>query len=479
MVNKKTNYLIIIFVGLFISIYLTINNINKYDKNAVDENGKSYHQMIKYDTFRYSRHGNEIKNQLKEGVNFFKTGREHYTKYLPSRLFALYYYFFDYELFDKSGEFINTGIHLNFLILQNLFYYFSILILFYSLKRSINSNVLLIIICFLSLEPNLIQYHGTFWSESVFFSLQILLISLILRPTMTITSSFFTGLLLALLSLQKEYAIFYIIPIIIFFIIFYKKRLFVNIITLFIGFFLILSILGFNNYLRSGSFYLMTATTKTDLHMLLVDQVVSKKLNLTAFEFEENEGKAAKQWINDNSIEMVEDLDDKTLSSNNKPTLWIYRSFIKNENDKIKLDEFIKKRSFEYILKYPFDFFTHVIKKSFHITLLNPFHIYSDHNFKSGEVYYLSKKHKELIPYRISYSLIMYLICLYGVFILIREKKYKILIFSTLSIVYFFAPVSWHGNTRYFLPSYLYFCLFFGFAIENLILSKIKRIRLT
>ena len=41
---------------------------------------------------------NEIKNQIKEGVNFFETGREHYTKYLPPRLAAAYYYFFDKDL---------------------------------------------------------------------------------------------------------------------------------------------------------------------------------------------------------------------------------------------------------------------------------------------------------------------------------------------------------------------------------------------
>ena len=90
--NKIT--LLVIFVGFIFSILFSINNLNKYDKN-INSNGSFYHQMIKADPYRYLSHGAEIKNQLKNGINFFKTGREHYTKYLPSRIAAAYYYLFD------------------------------------------------------------------------------------------------------------------------------------------------------------------------------------------------------------------------------------------------------------------------------------------------------------------------------------------------------------------------------------------------
>ena len=92
--NNKVTFFVI-FVGLILSILFSINGLNKHDKNKTNIDGKSYHQMIKADTFRYLSHGNEIKDQLNEGINFFKTGREHYTKYLPPRLIAAYYYFFD------------------------------------------------------------------------------------------------------------------------------------------------------------------------------------------------------------------------------------------------------------------------------------------------------------------------------------------------------------------------------------------------
>ena len=44
--NKKLT-LFVIFVGFFISVLLSINNLNKYDKNLINEDGISYHQMIK------------------------------------------------------------------------------------------------------------------------------------------------------------------------------------------------------------------------------------------------------------------------------------------------------------------------------------------------------------------------------------------------------------------------------------------------
>ena len=62
----------VIFIGFVFSILLSINNLNKYDKNLIDENGNSYHQMIKGDAYRYLSHGNEIKDQLENNLSFLK-----------------------------------------------------------------------------------------------------------------------------------------------------------------------------------------------------------------------------------------------------------------------------------------------------------------------------------------------------------------------------------------------------------------------
>ena len=107
-----------------------------------------------------------------------------------------------------------------------------------------------------------------------------------------------------------------------------------------------------------------------------------------------------------------------------------------------------------------------------HIILLNPFHIWSDNNFISGEHYYSTEIHKKLIPYRIIYSLAIYLICLFGFLSLIKKKNYKIMLYLILSILYFFSLVSWHGNTRYFLPVMIYLSFFWGFGLDKILNEK-------
>ena len=106
--------------------------------------------------------------------------------------------------------------------------------------------------------------------------------------------------------------------------------------------------------------------------------------------------------------------------------------------------------------------------------LLNPFHIYSDHKFFSGQEYYKSESHQNLILYRIIYSLVIYLICLIGLITLLKSKNKNILFFVFLSAIYFFAILSWHGNNRYFTPVLIYLSFLFGSG-TNEIVNLIKR----
>ena len=45
---------------------------------------------------------------------------------------------------------------------------------------------------------------------------------------------------------------------------------------------------------------------------------------------------------------------------------------------------------------------------------------------------------------------------------LLRNKNKDLLILIVLSSVYFFTTISWHGNTRYFVPVLIYLSVFFG-----------------
>ena len=465
--NYKVTLLLVI-IGFFLSVLLSINNLSKYDKNLTDTKGSVYHQMIKGDPYRYITHGHKIKNQLKNGLNFFETGREHYTKYLPARIYAAYYYLLDIDLFNKDNtKKVNTEIHFSYLIFQSLFYYFSIVLLFHSITKIINKKTCFFIILFLCFEPTIFQYHSSFWSESIFFSLQILLLSLILKKKQTNLNFFLIGILLAILSFQKEYSIFYMGPIIIYFYITINKLEYKKLFILFLSFFLIQSILGYNNYHRSGKFYLMTADSKVNLHNDLVKKVMQKKLNIAGKDFDILEGEASLDWILKNSVKF----DRKILDKNEKLGFFEYRNAI-TEKDKIKFDNFIRSRTIDYFSKYPIDFIKFTIKSSIHSILLNPFNIYSDNNFPSGEIYYRSKTHDKLIPYRIFYSIFIYVICFYGLTIMIKKRQFTLLLLLILSIIYFYGLISWHGNTRYFMPVVIYLSFFFGFGLNKIVSKK-------
>ena len=466
MILKKISLSVyIILLSFIFSVFVSHYNLENFDRN-VDTHGTIYHQMIKNDAYRYMSHGAEIKEDLKNGVNYFDTGRESYTKYLPPRIAAFYYYISDTELFNNFDEKkINIGVHFPYLFAQCLIYFFSIFFLYNSISKILDKRICLFIIFFLSLEPTIFQYHGSFLSESIFFSIQILLIALIFSEKQSLKNFFLVGFLLAILSMQKQMAIFYIIPVAIYFILFIKQARLKKISFLLIGYIVVQFFLGYHNFYRSGEFYIMTADTKIDVHRYLVVRVVPQKYETTPQDWEKLEGKAMARWMDNNSISY----DEKALSSIINPNYMEYRKSIINENDKVRFDNQLRSRTFNYLLKYPLDFLVAILKGSVHTALLNPFHIYSDHNFVSGETYYVSDTHDKLIPYRIFYTFLIYTICLFGLFSIIKEKNYSLLFYLTISILYFFGLVSWHGDTRYFVPVMIYLSFFFGAGLNKII----------
>ncbi len=471
--NHKFLIILSIVLSFIFSVALSNYNLSKYDVNVVDGD-RSYHKMIKTDPYRYLSNGAEIKNQLKDGKNFFTTGGELYTKYLPSRLAALYYYIFDINFSDsdKPGRQVNTGNHFYYLLIQNLIYYLSVLFLYFSVKKSFNQIIVLSAIIFLCIEPTIIQYHSTFWSESIFFSLQVVIMALILREKKSIYSYILLGLFVGILSLQKQLAVFYIVPIIIFIFLFNKKKLINKIILIIFGFGLIQTLLGLNNFYRSGVFYIMTADTKVEMHRSLVRKVIMKADNISSKQFNEIEGIAAFDWIKKNKIK----IDENSYSLKISKSFMSYRESILNEKDKISFDEFIRKRTFMYIFNYPLEFTKHVIKQSMHTALLNPFHIYSEHNFRSSEIYYVSKKHDQLVPLRVVYSILIYFFVSFGLLYLIKKKEYEKLFFLLISALYFYATIFWHGNTRYFVPCVIYLSFLFGAGLNYIFESFNKKI---
>ena len=475
--NKSTKIIfLIIFFSFLLSIFVSKYNLDNYDIN-VSVDGRTYHKMIKTDPYRYLSHGDEIRNQLKNGYNFFETGRENYTKYLPPRVAALYYYLLDIEFSEKKNEVndtqnlsVNEGNHYLYLYIQCLIFFITLIYLAINLSKILNKKIVIFIILFLSLEPTIFQYHGTLWSESLFFSLQILIIAMVLKKDKKFYDYLLIGFTIGLLSLQKQLAIFYIIPLIIYIFIFERKLFFKSVSLMILTFFSVQIFLGVNNFYRSEKFYIMTADTKVEMHRNMVVKVMSKKLKITPDEFKELEGKIVHEWIKQNNFEI--NYNSKSLI--NGSGFMAFRNSVINESDRVFVDKFIRKRTFEIISQNPLEFFKHALNSAIHVPLLNPFHIYSEHNFVSSEIYYTSQKHNDLILPRVIYSIFIYFFALVGFVTLLRCKEYKLTFFLLISFLYFYATIFWHGNTRYYLPCLIYISFLFGIGLHYILSMIIK-----
>ena len=269
---------IIIIVALITSLIYANFNIKNFDKNVLTKSGQSTHLMIKNDAFRYFSHGNEIKDQLKENINYFETGRNNFTKYLYPRIIALYYLIFNYDLYENSEEkVVKIGVHKNFLVLQILLYYLSLTFLFFQLRNIIEYKCLFFSLFFLCLEPTIFQYHGTFWSESIFFSFQIIIMALVLNNNFSNIRFFILGIILSLLALQRTNGFYYLIPVILYFCFYKDFRYIKKIFFLLLGFSILISFVGYHNYKKSGEFLIVPLETKSVLHAYVIPNILSEE----------------------------------------------------------------------------------------------------------------------------------------------------------------------------------------------------------
>ena len=281
---------------------------------------------------------------------------------------AAYYYIFDLDLFEDETKIkINTNIHFKYLFFQCFIYFLSVLVFYLSLSKQINKNILFFIISFLCFELTINQYHSTF-GVSQFFFYSNTFNGFYIKKENSILNFGLIGTFLAILSFQKEYSIFYIFFIFIYFILIREKKIFIKFTTMILLFILVQSILGFNNYFRSGKFYIMTADSKVNIYNDMVTHVVSKKLNITHREFVESEGKVVLNWLNENSIAFdkvkLKSLYSENGNNFNAPKWLDYRDTI-SEADKIRFDNFFRQRTLDFILEYPSEFFFRIIKNSF------------------------------------------------------------------------------------------------------------------
>jgi len=448
----KRKFLLIIFLGFAISSITSFLYLNKYDQ-VNDPN-----VMIRGDIYFIWSEAEILKKDLYNGKSFFSSGTEYHRTYLPSKLLALYSYLTGYKLFENFNEGkIKQGYgQLFYLIIQSLIYYLALLFFYFQILKFFNFNnqKCFFILCFLALEPTIIQWHSSFWTESIFFSLQLISLGLIIKKKKNIFHYLITGIFIGLLYLQKTAAMFYIFPVILYFIISIKNKRIISIVSFVFAYLIVIFFLGYHNFKRSDIFYVIPGQAKVAHYRYLVPQVISIKNNIAESEISRREKKSELKWIIENNINL------------------------NSEKDRRQIYNYYQKYAFEVFWHNPLITAKIYIKKTIHHSLLNPVQIYfwyKYNNNDNSEEYHTSSDHKKWIWKRILYSLIIYFFILIGIFYSFKKREYKNFnYFVILSIFYYMFMLGWMGNTRYFMPSLILMSIFFGEGMF-LIFQKFSR----
>jgi len=213
--SNKT-LIIILFLGFVFSILYSLFNLKYFDKNQNLNN----HLMIRGDISLIWQESHLFKEDLIKNHKIIGAGKEYTRTFLPSKILSIFYLIFDEEFYQNyEKNIISIGGKFKYLFFQ-IIIFFGSLIFFYKnlVKYYKDKNLSLFTVSFLALDPNIIQWHGTFWTESIFFSLQLILLSLIIKERKSYSIFFIMGVLLGLSFLQKTVAIFLVFIVIIFFI---------------------------------------------------------------------------------------------------------------------------------------------------------------------------------------------------------------------------------------------------------------------
>jgi len=297
------------------------------------------------------------------------------------------------------------------------------------------------IIAFLSIEPTLNQWHSSFWSESIFLSLQILLLTILIKKQFSIFDFFLSGVILGLMFLQRSATIYYFFPLIIFLYFVTETQKFKKISIFIISYLLLILFVGYHQFKRADVFYVAPTDQKLAIKLYLLPHVMSKVERISSIEAKNKIDKDLETWKKNNQIDMT------------------------NEKSLLKYYNYVQSYSYKYIFLHPFESTKFIFKKSLHTAVLDPVHVMYFHKFEYNK-YFKSPEHQFWIPIRIAYSLIIYFFVLIGFFSLFKKDK-KIFLITFISTIYFFFILSWLGNPRYLTPCLIYLSLFFGFGLDR------------
>ena len=457
---SKQSIKIIIILSFFMSVLLSFHYLSKYDKlTKIEYTQKLGHPMIKSAVQIHWVEANQIINDINNKKNFLEYGGD-YDEFLPQRILALYYHITGQSILDKNGNYeINNGKFL-YLTLKTLLFYLSIIYLASKITKILPIKNCFFIILFLVIEPTIFQFHSSFWNESLFFPLQVLLLTYLVSSPTNLFINFLIGITLGVMFTISQESFYLIFPVIIFQIFRFKQKSFKIILSTIIGFMMILCLITIHNYKRTSTIFFMNDGAKSALYLYIAPSVlsISEDISITSAKSKMNVEKF--KWIKKNKINAS----------------FINRGFrdlgnIDNKVDRLKYYNYLQNTSLKIIIKNPISSVKFIFDKNLHTLVLDPFFIQNFYKFevRGKKRHYKSETHKREIPYRIIYSLFLYTIMLIGFFYSLKNVN-KIFIFSIIILsLYPIFILGWMGVNRYFMPSLIYLSIFFGNGITNIL----------
>lgn len=432
---------ILIFMGLVYSIANSIKDTIRYDKFRIGSNSKEAHSIVRSDIDQYWRSAIKFKRDIEKKKSFFKSGGEIKHSYLYPRFIASYFLSINQNI-KENNRYVLNNYKFGIPIIQSLIYYFLLILLLKKLINFFGPKISMYIVGFLSIEPTILQYHSSYWTESIYFSFLILLIYFLLDVKKSLFFAFIVGLIVGISALQRNVSLYLIVPILIYLIIIFKKDSIKPILTCMIGYFLIIFFIGYSNFQRSGDFFVIPFDQKDGPYSVLA--------HILNGESNEDKYLKRKKWIEKNSLNL------------------------ENPQDKLRLADYQHNYFKKSLIENPVSFIKIHIWKSFQGLILNPFETNNAYsNDKTVKNYW--EKWRYQLFYQIPYSILIYLICFIG-FATLFNKNRNISIMILLVVGYYISILGWIGVSRYMSPNLIFLSIFFGYGINDCVNFISKRL---
>jgi hypothetical protein len=221
-----------------------------------------------------------------------------------------------------------------------------------------------------------------------------------------------------------------------------------KILIIVLGYITVLSFLGYHNFNRSSVFQIKPTQAMDGFYVYMIPNILAEKKSqpvsniLAELEIE------SKNWILDNKIDLS------------------------IESEKIKYYKYLEDKSFKIIKSNLYLSFKFIVKRTMHYLIFDPLrHVYYFYKYSLNEQDSFTKTfdHKKNIPYRIAYSILIYILSIIGLYQFYKEKKnYNFFFLVTLSLIYFISVSSWIGNNRYNVPNLIFLSFFIVKGFLNL-----------